>query len=88
MNRLQSRWAAVAVAALVVGWAGPGQAQEAGKRVGQKLDEVGREIKGGLNRAGSAAKDQFSRARASVHDMGVESWSTAGSTGTRRSMTP
>jgi hyperosmotically inducible protein len=73
MSRTQARWAALAAAALAIAWAGPGQSQETGKKVGERLDEVGREIKGGLNRAGSAAKDQFARARTSVHAMGVES---------------
>ena len=41
--------------------------------MGEKLDEVGREIKGGSNRAGSAAKDQFGKAKQSVQNMGVES---------------
>jgi len=63
----------LAVAALTISWAGPGQTQETGKKVGEKLDQVGREIKEGLNKAGIAAKDQYAKARMSVHSMGVES---------------
>jgi len=73
MNRTQARWVVLAVAALAISWAGPVQAQETGKKVGEKLDEVGREIKAGLNRAGSAARDQFAKAKTSVHAMGLES---------------
>jgi len=73
MNRTQARWVVLAVAALTISWASPVQAQETGKKVGEKLDEVGREIKAGLNRAGSAAKDQFARAKSSVQAMGMES---------------
>jgi len=73
MNRTQARWVVLAVAALTISWASPGQAQETGKKVGEKLDEVGREIKAGLNRAGGAAKDQFAKIKTSVHSMGIES---------------
>ncbi len=73
MNRVLARWTVLAVAALAIGWAGSGRAQETGKRVGEKLDEAGRSIKGGLNRAGTATKEAFARTRTSVHNMGVES---------------
>jgi osmotically-inducible protein OsmY len=73
MNRTQARWVVLAVAALTISWASPVQAQETGKKVGEKLDEVGREIKAGLNRAGNAAKEQFARAKSSVQAMGMES---------------
>ena len=78
MNRTQARWVVLAVAALTISWVSPVQAQEAGKqetgkKVGEKLDEVGREIKAGLNRAGNATKDQFARAKSSIQAMGVES---------------
>ncbi len=73
MNRVLARWTVLAVAALAIGWAGSGRAQETGKRVGEKLDEAGRSIKGGLNRAGTATKEAFARTRTSVQNMGVES---------------
>ena len=49
------------------------QAQETGKRVGEKLDQAGRDIRSGLNRAGQDAKDKFASAKTSVQNMGVES---------------
>ncbi len=58
---------------LAVAWANAGQAQEAGKKVGERLDEAGRSIKGGLERAGTATKEQFGKAKQSVHNMGIES---------------
>ena len=73
MHRTQARWVALAAAALAISWASPGRAQETGKKVGEKLDEVGREIKQGFTKAGDAAKEQFARARSSVQAMGVES---------------
>ena len=59
-------------ALLALGWASAGSAQGTGKKVGEKLDEVGREIKGGLGRAGDAAKEQYGRAKQSVQNMSVE----------------
>ena len=53
--------------------ANPGQAQETGKRIGEKLDDVGRDIRGGLNRAGQETKEQVASAKTSVRNMGVES---------------
>lgn len=49
------------------------QAQQTGKRVGEKLDDVGREIRSGLNRAGQEVKEQFASAKTAVENMGVES---------------
>ncbi len=60
-------------AVLTLALGSTGRAQETGKKVGERLDEVGRGIKGGLNRAGNAARDQFARAKTSVQNMGVES---------------
>ena len=48
-------------------------AQETGKRVGEKLDQVGREMRSGLNKAGQEIKGQFAAAKVSVENMGVES---------------
>ena len=45
----------------------------AGQKVGAKVDDAVQDIKGGLRKAGDAAKEQFSRAKTAVHDMGVES---------------
>ena len=61
------------VTALLLAVAVPSDAQDTGQRVGEKLDDVGREIRGGLNRAGQGAKEQFAAAKTSVQNMGVES---------------
>jgi osmotically-inducible protein OsmY len=52
-----------------MGWAqqDPGP----GKNAGQKLDEAGRSIKKGLEDVGDTIRNQFMKARQSVHDMGV-----------------
>jgi osmotically-inducible protein OsmY len=44
-----------------------------GKKVGEKIDEVVQEIKGGLRKAGNAVKEEFSKAKTTVNNMGVES---------------
>ncbi len=43
-----------------------------GQRIGEKLDEAYQEAKGGLRKAGDSIKDQYSKSKASVHNMGVE----------------
>jgi hyperosmotically inducible protein len=73
MNRTHARWIVCLAAILGAAWAPAGLAQEPGRKAGEKVDEVGRDIKGGLRKAGSATKDAFSRTRTSVHNMGVES---------------
>ena len=49
------------------------QAQGTGKKIGAKLDEVGRDLKGGLKSAGNEMKEQFASVKTSVENMGVES---------------
>jgi hyperosmotically inducible protein len=51
------------------------RAQEPGtaQKVGEKLDEAGQVVKRQVGRAGDAIKDQFDRAKRSIHAMGVES---------------
>lgn len=66
------RKVAPALALLLTTCAAAGRAQEAGERVGKKLDQVGREIRGGLDRAGQEAKERFTSAQASIRNMGVE----------------
>jgi hyperosmotically inducible protein len=70
-----ARWIfpTVAVVGLVWGYAGRAQDPGAGRKAGEKVDEVVQEIKGGLRKAGNAAKDQFARAKTAVNNMGVES---------------
>ncbi|WP_435011289.1 BON domain-containing protein [Tundrisphaera lichenicola] len=72
MNRKQARWMPLAVAALAISWAGPARAQDTGQSVGQKLDEVGQDIKEGFKDLGQAAKRQFAKAKESVENMGVQ----------------
>ena len=76
MSRIQAtRWIIPAVAALGLTWAYAGRAQEpsTGQKVGEKIDGAVQDIKSGLRKAGNATKDQFARAKTSVHNMGVES---------------
>jgi osmotically-inducible protein OsmY len=57
----------------VAWWGGVGRAQQegAGQKAGEKLDEVGRRIKRGLNKAEEAVRESFHKTRESVHSMGV-----------------
>jgi hyperosmotically inducible periplasmic protein len=52
---------------------GVGRAQQegVGEKAGEKLDEVGRKIKRGLNKAEDAVREGFHKTRESVHSMGV-----------------
>lgn len=61
-----------ALALLALTCAYTARAQEAGKRIGEKLDAVGRDVRGGLDRAGQEVKGQFAAARGAVQGMGVE----------------
>jgi osmotically-inducible protein OsmY len=54
-----------------MGWAQ--QEPGPGKSAGQKLDEAGRSIKKGFEDVGDTIRNQFVKARQSVHDMGVVS---------------
>ena len=76
MSRTQTtRWIIPAVAALALMWTYAGRAQDpdTGKKIGEKVDGAIQDIKSGLRKAGDAAKEQFAKARTSVHNMGVES---------------
>jgi hypothetical protein len=76
MSRIKTtRWIIPAVAALGLTWAYAGRAQDpdTGKKIGEKVDSAIQDIKSGLRKAGDAAKEQFAKARTSVHNMGVES---------------
>ncbi len=65
--------AAIALALGMAWWGGVGRAQQegAGQKAGEKLDEVGRKIKRGLNKAEEAVRESFHKTRESVHSMGV-----------------
>ena len=71
----KTRWIipAVAVAGLTWGYASLAQDPGTGKKVGEKVDEAIQNIKGGLRKAGEAAKEQFAKAKLAVNNMGVES---------------
>ena len=75
MKQTWTRWLVPTMAILAVTWTCAGRAQEpgAGQKVGEKVDGAVQDIKSGLRKAGSAAKEQFARARTSVNNMGVES---------------
>jgi len=70
-----ARWIfpTVAIVGLAWGYAGWAQDPGTGKKVGEKIDEVVQDIKGGLRKAGNAAKEEFSKAKTAVNNMGVES---------------
>ncbi len=64
------------VASLALGlatWVGMAGAQQDGAaaRAGEKLDEVGRKIRRGLEKAEDAVREGFHKTRDSVHSMGV-----------------
>ena len=76
MSRIRNaRWIIPTATAVGIAWGYASLAQDpdTGKKVGEKIDDVVQEIKGGLKKAGSAAKDEFSKARAAINNMGVES---------------
>jgi hypothetical protein len=76
MSRIKTtRWIIPAVAALGLTWTCAGRAQDpdTGKKIGEKVDSAIQDIKSGLRKAGDAAREQFAKARTSVHNMGVES---------------
>jgi hyperosmotically inducible periplasmic protein len=66
--------AAVVLASGVGWWGGVGRAQQegVGEKVGEKLDQAGRKLKQGLNRAEGAVREGFHKTRDSVHSMGVQ----------------
>ena len=58
---------------LGIGVAWAQQDQGPAEKAGSKLDDVGRSIKRGLDNAGDAVREQFARARGTVHNMDVAS---------------
>lgn len=71
-----SRTGRAALILTLLGCATPALAQDTGKRtgekVGEKLDQVGRDVRGGLDRAGQGVKDRFAAAKNTVQGMGIE----------------
>ena len=76
---MRKTYGIAAVVSLVLGvasWAVLGRAQEpegAAARAGEKLDEVGRKIKKGIEKAEDVVREGFHKTRDSVHGMGVMS---------------
>jgi hyperosmotically inducible protein len=72
MNR--TRTTALALAAALVFWGIGAAAQQEGpaKKAGEKIDEAGRAVERGLQRAGESIREAFARTREAVHAMGVE----------------
>jgi hyperosmotically inducible periplasmic protein len=74
MRRTYGIAAAVSLVVGVAMWAGIVRAQQeegAATRAGEKLDEFGRKIKKGLEKAEDAVREGFHKTRDSVHSMGV-----------------
>lgn len=57
----------------MAGWQSSGRAQQDGPaaRAGEKLDELGRKVKKGIDKAEDAVRESFHKTRDSVHSMGV-----------------
>jgi osmotically-inducible protein OsmY len=77
-NAMRRSYGLVAVTSLAVGmamWAGISRAQQEGvaEKAGEKLDEVGRKIKQGFEKAEGAVREGFHKTRETVHGMGVMS---------------
>ncbi len=64
---------AIGLALGVAWWGGVGRAQQegVGEKAGEKLDEVGRKLKKGLDKAEDAVRESFRKTRDSVHSMNV-----------------
>jgi hyperosmotically inducible periplasmic protein len=65
--------AAIALGLGVAWWGGVGRAQQqgVGEKAGEKLDEIGRKLKRGIDKAEDAVREGFHKTRDSVHSMGV-----------------
>jgi hyperosmotically inducible protein len=75
MRKLYGIAAVMLLALGVASWGGIGQAQQQGaaEKAGEKLDEVGRKIKQGIEKAEVTVREGINKARESVHSMGVMS---------------
>jgi hyperosmotically inducible periplasmic protein len=64
---------AIALAMGVAWWGDVGRAQQqgAGEKAGERLDEVGRRIKKGIDKAEGAVREGFHKTRDTVNSMGV-----------------
>ncbi len=73
---MKNAYRIVAVVALALGaawWGSVGQAQQGGvgEKAGEKLDQVGRKLRRGIDRAEDAVRESFHKTRESVHAMNV-----------------
>jgi len=60
--------------ALVAGACAVGAQQRgAAEKVGERIDQAAKNVRRGAEDVGNAAREQFAKARTSVHNMGVES---------------
>jgi hyperosmotically inducible periplasmic protein len=73
MKKVYGITVALGLAMGVAWWGGVGRAQQdgAGEKAGEKLDEIGRKIKKGLDKAEGAVREGFHKTRDSVHSMNV-----------------
>jgi hypothetical protein len=75
---MTTRWIVPTVALAAIAWVGAGWAQDPkpdkgpGQKVGEKIDGAVQDIKSGFRKAGEATREEFARAKNSVHNMGVE----------------
>src|SRR5947209_3515095 len=73
MRRIHGLAALTLLALCVAFWGGIGRAQQEGaaEKAGEKLDEVGRKIKKGIEKAEDSVREGFHKTRESVHGMGI-----------------
>ncbi len=73
MKRACGITVAIALAMGVAWWGGVGRAQQegAGEKAGEKLDDLGRRIKKGIDKAEDVVREGFHKTRDSVHSMNV-----------------
>jgi osmotically-inducible protein OsmY len=64
---------AIALAIGLACWSGVGRAQQqgVGEKAGEKLDQFGRQIKKGIDKAEDTVREGFHKTRDSVHSMNV-----------------
>ena len=72
-NRTRNLGILAAVAAAGVGLGVVRAQQEPGKRIGERIDDAAQAVKRAGKDVGNAVKEQFSKVKTGVHDMGVTS---------------
>lgn len=73
MKRACGITVAIALALGFAWWGGIGRAQQEGpgEKAGEKIDDLGRKIKKGIDKAEDAVREGFHKTRDSVHSMSV-----------------